>query len=229
MWLRQGFIHRQRQPLSILGADPVAACFPACLVQQLVGFCRVKGQFVAEIDKASGGIGNYRLRLRIVSREEGLDHLFCIGGMQQRLAHANIGDQRVIRTEANAVVHPAGRGGIDFIALIGRLLFVIRLHLANKVGLTGQQGADAHAVFLSDDKLDAIKIGWPLLRQIFGPPLVVLTCFQRHFATQLLVLHHKRARANDMPGVTQLFKIALERAERDQARPDGGGALQESR
>ena len=169
MRLRQGFKHRQRQPLAVFGADPVAARFPARFVQQLVGFCRVKGQFVAEIDKASGGIGNHRLRLRIVGREEGLDHLFCIGGMQQRLANANVGDQRVIRAEADAVVHPARRGSVDFIALVCRLLFVIRLHLANKVGLTGQQGTDAHAVFLSHDKLDAVQIGWPLLRQIFGP------------------------------------------------------------
>ena len=149
--------------------------------------------------------------------------------MQQRLADANIGDERVIRAEADAVVPPARRGGVDLIALIGRLLFVIRLHLANKVGLTGQQGTDAHAVFLSHDKLDAVQIGWPLLRQIFGPPLVVLSRFQRHFAPQLLVLHHKRAGADDMPGVTQLFKVALQRAERDQTRANRGRALQEPR
>ena len=32
-----------------------------------------------------------------------------------------------------------------------------------------------------------------------------------------------------MPGVTQLFKVALQRAERDQTRANRGGALQEPR
>ena len=137
--------------------------------------------------------------------------------MQQRLANANIGDQRVIRAEADAVVHPARRGGVDLIALIGRLLFVIRLHLANKVGLTRQQSADAHAVLLGDDKLDAVEIRWPLLCQAFRSPLVVFARFQRHFASELFVFNHKRPGANDMAGISQLFEVALQRAERDQA------------
>ncbi len=61
--------------------------------------------------------------------------------MEQGLAHPQVGDQWVIRAEAQAVVDPAGRGGVDLKSLIGRLLFIVGLHLANKARLTRQQRA----------------------------------------------------------------------------------------
>ena len=58
--------------------------------------------------------------------------------MQQRLADAQVGHQRVIRAETQAVIDAAGGGGINPESLVGRLLFIVGLDLADKVGLTRQ-------------------------------------------------------------------------------------------
>ncbi len=64
--LRQGFIDGQGQALAIFGTDAVAPRFPARLIQQFAGFRWIKGQLVAEVDKARCGVSNHRFGLRIV-------------------------------------------------------------------------------------------------------------------------------------------------------------------
>lgn len=66
--------------------------------------------------------------MRVVSGEQRLHHLHGVGGMEQGLTHPQVGDQWVIRAEAQAVVDPAGRGSVDLKSLIGSLLFIVGLH-----------------------------------------------------------------------------------------------------
>ena len=129
--------------------------------------------------------------------------------MQQRLAHPHIGHQRVIRAEADAVVHASGRGGVDMIPLFGGLFFVIGLHLADKVGLSGQQRADANAVFRGHQVGNAIKVRRALLGEVFRPPGIVFPRLKVNFAAQLFVFHHKWTRADDMAGIAQFLKVTL--------------------
>ena len=67
--LRQRLIDRQRQPLAVFTANTVGVGLPAGVVQQLSGFGLVEGQFIAQIDIAGGGAGQYGGRLRVVSGE----------------------------------------------------------------------------------------------------------------------------------------------------------------
>ncbi len=129
--------------------------------------------------------------------------------MQQGLTHPHIRYQQVIRTETDAVIHPAGWGGVDVISLLGGLLFVIGLDLANKVRLTGQQGADANAVFRGNQIGNAIEVRRALLGEVFRSPGVVFPRLKVNFAPQLFILHHKRAGTDDMPRITQLFKVTF--------------------
>ena len=229
MRLRQRLIDGQRQPLTVFAANTVGGGLPAGVIQQLPGFGLVEGEFIAEIDIAGGRAGQHGGGLRVVSGEQRLHHLPGVGGMEQGLTHPQVGDQWVIRAEAQAVVDPAGRGSVDLKSLIGSLLFIVGLHLANKARLTCQQRADTHAVFRRHNIGDAVEVSGPLLGNVFRPPLVILARHQRQLAAWFFILHDEGAGADNMSGIAQLFKITLQGAERYQTGADGGGSLQEAR
>ncbi|MNT49360.1 hypothetical protein D3C72_1862080 [compost metagenome] len=134
--------------------------------------------------------------------------------MQQRLPHANVGHQRIVWSEGNAVVDATGWCGIDRKALILGLLLIVSLDLANKVRLPGLQRANPHAVFRGDDHLDGIQIGPPLLSQLGWSPTIVLAYAEIDLAPQGFTAHHKRTRADNMARITQFIVLAVQRTER---------------
>ena len=148
--------------------------------------------------------------------------------MQQRLAHLEVGDQRIVGAEHDAVVYAPRRHGMDHEAFRLHLLLVIGLDLADHLGLAGQEGADAHAVLGRHHVLDAVEIGAALVRHLHRTPVVILARLHHELAAERLALHHERARADDLGGVAQRLVRQRERPGRYQPRADHRCALQEA-
>ena len=227
--LGQGFVGREHEVLAVLLAQAVGAQAPAGLVEQLPGLGLVKDQLGRQVHIACCRGCDHRTRLGVAWREEGFDDLLGIGAMQQGLAHLEIGHQRVVGADGDAVVHAARGRRVDAELLLLHALFVIGLDLADEAGLAGQQCAYAHAVLGRDDELDFIQACAALVSQLGRAPAVVLARLEHQFLAQGLAGHHEGARTYDACGIAKLLEWTIQRGRRDQARADHRSALEKAR
>ena len=176
---------RERQARAVLLADAVVADDPAGLVEQLVRGLRIEDQLVGEVDVAGRAGAQHGRRRLVVVGEQRLDDLGGVGRQLQRLAHVEVGEQRVREAQRELRVHAVGLRREDGEALVFEARLVVRLHRADRVALTGGEGADAHAVLGRDDDLDLVEVGAALVLERGGRPVVVLPDGER-----VLLLRH---------------------------------------
>ena len=218
--LRQGVVDPQAQALSVLFADAVRSGGPAGVVEKLARLIRVKGVRVRLLRIAQGLRRHGRGGQRVGIRQQDADDLLAVDPVDDRLAHADVLQKRVVETQRQLVVHAVGGGGDHLHALVLQVALHRRGDRSRDVGLAGQQRAGAHGLFRGQGVVDAVDTRAPLVLKRRRRPVVVLAGFEHQVGAQGLAVHHERAGADDVFRVTgaELLVAQLQRGISQQAR-----------
>ena len=161
------------------GACDGEAVGVAGLCEQLFGLCGIVGitLHVGIVAEAAGG-DDLAVELCAEATGDGAPHAVEVDGVEHGLAHAHVIQDFVAAVDVDADVHALHAvAGVEFKAVGGQAVDLVRGHVGGDVDLTAPEGGDAHCGFghvAEGDRFDNRQVAGEIFPALEGDVAVAL-------------------------------------------------------